>query len=64
MSVEKMQEAFDYAMENGVVLETHELMEAFSHGLEDKMDVFDFCIGVPIEVLLEEIEAKENESDR
>ena len=44
MSVNKMQEAFDYANENDCVLEVHELMEAFAQGYEKPADVLDYVL--------------------
>lgn len=53
-TVETAQDAFDWGMENGVVLEVHQIMEAMDAGLTDKMDILDFCLGMPLEQLLAE----------
>lgn len=56
-TIEQMQEAFDWALENGVTLEVHEIMEAVSAGLTHKMDILDFCLGMDAAALAEERES-------
>ena len=44
MTVEMMQEMFDYCMENGVVVDSSEMMEAIANGVDNGADLLDYVV--------------------
>ena len=52
------QDLFDYSVENECPMDVHEIMDAMSMQLPTVADAFDYYLGVPIDLLRIEAEAR------